>query len=274
MLQGGLSSAYRTVVSLRSQGELALMKRLDPAVDHVPAAAPSRDLPLGTYPDASRSGFDRRSELEIRREERCRIGRELHDSTAQLLVALQLRLAFVRQQLGEVECSGLLSDVAGTIDQLHQEIRAVGLNGLDPPLRSGELPTALRAMAGSFGQTSGLHISVDVQGPEIAWPAAAESSLYRIAQEALANVWQHAKATSAAIKLHSLPGFLRLSIEDDGAGIARSQARKNCIGIGLNNIGERARQLGGRLYIRRLRRGTRVTIVVKTQHPRCAALLR
>lgn len=123
--------------------------------------------------------------------------------------------------------------------------------------------SANRPASRSAEEASGLHLSVDVQGPEISWSAAAESSIYRIAQEALANVWQHAKATSAAIKLHSLPGSLRLSIEDDGDGIAQLQARKNCIGTGLSNIRERARQLGGRLYIRRLLRGTRVTIVIK-----------
>lgn len=202
-----------------------------------------------------------RSELEIRREERCRIGRELHDSTSQLLVALQLRLARFKEKLGEAEYCAALPDVDAAIDELHQEIRALMSSDTALPLRAGELPGAVQAMAARFAETTGLNISVELDDDHSVRSAEVESSLYRIAQEALANVWRHARATSAAVKLRSRQGCWQVTIEDDGIGIAGEKTRRMSNGIGLDNIRQRVQQLGGRLYVRRLRHGTRVTVV-------------
>jgi two-component system NarL family sensor kinase len=115
---------------------------------------------------------------------------------------------------------------------------------------------------------------VSVEGERIGVRPApnVELALFRIAQEALANALKHAGATSARVVLASRPGFLRLSIEDNGSGFAQpSGARaEHRGGWGLPMMRERAEGAGGTLRIEFPARGTRVVAEVPhvdSNHP-------
>jgi hypothetical protein len=88
--------------------------------------------------------------------------------------------------------------------------------------------------------------------------------LYRVAQEALANVARHARATHVTVSLHASPTRFELRVSDNGAGIDASAPRT---GMGLANMEARATEIGGRLSIVRGSPGTDVVLSVPLTHP-------
>lgn len=197
-------------------------------------------------------------ELQIRIDERRQIGRELHDGTAQLLVALQLSLAILREQLEASEAQDLMGDVDDTIAALHREIRSVAI--LSPG--SIELPTslgeALAEMANGFGRLTGTEVSLDLSHLDTQLPAEVEVAFFRIAQEALANARRHGQADRVAIRVRRVAGTMRMSVRDNGAGFPDGATG----GVGLASIHERLRALGGKVAIRRLSDGTQLNLSV------------
>ena len=100
---------------------------------------------------------------------------------------------------------------------------------------------------------SGIATKLKVIGVERRLPDEVELVLFRIAQEALRNVWKHAQATSAEIVLEYVEGGIRLSVEDDGKGFEHPPLVSNFIvhgKLGLAGMQERASLLGGTLTIR------------------------
>jgi len=233
----------------------------------VAAATPLFDLPpcdaIGSPPcDPENAAI--RSELEIRLDERHRIGRELHDSLSQLLVGLQLGLACLKGRIADAEFGPYFAEFNSIIAELHSGIRSVTSMRDVVPLESGQLPLALEAMANRFTHLTGIAIVVVVEGDYVPQPAQLESCIYRIAQEALANV-RHAEATTAGIRLWSSASSVRVTIEDDGVGFNGKGAHG---GLGIRNIRYRVRELHGRLSIRRLRRGSRICAAFGPAMPR------
>ncbi len=196
--------------------------------------------------------------LRIRQDERRRIGRELHDSTAQLLVALHISVARLKQIHEDRESLSLFGEIDETIGRVHREIRAISYLFHPPELEAGGLASALRTMASGFGKRSGLHIGVRVEG-ELDWMAeVVEATLYRLCQEALANIHRHAQAVEVGIRLVGRKGLLHLLIEDDGIGVPDGARPSGVVGVGIPGMRARVRELGGRFSVRRRECGTLV----------------
>lgn len=178
--------------------------------------------------------------------ERRRIGRELHDSTAQLLVAARLglnRLSNQGQLSGEPQ--RVLDDARQAIESAQQEIRNFSFV-LHPPalLEVGGLEEALRAFIQGFSRRTGLEISVEAARCSLNLPFRAKVALFRVAQEALMNVYRHAGAGSAVVRLKRRRGRVVLEIEDDGIGLPDgAQAPQE--GVGVSGMRARMKQLGG-----------------------------
>lgn len=200
---------------------------------------------------------------QIRMEERCRIGRELHDSTSQLLVALQLRIAHQKSVLLDGTGVHMLEDLDQTLRELQREIRVVASLNQAPDFEARQLPGALRELGRRFSTLSGLSVTVAVNAQLTHDDLPAAFALYRITQEALANVHRHAAAKSVAIHLSDAGGQLHLTIRDDGIGIAQSRkhSQGGC-GLGLENMRARAKALGGAATIRRVRPGTEINVTI------------
>src|SRR5262249_23231367 len=119
--------------------------------------------------------------------------------------------------------------------------------GLRPPaLDDLGLAGAIRALGSVVATGDGPKVDVQVEGDLDNLPAAAEVAAYRIVQEALTNVYRHAKAECATVRL-SLNGDLHVSIKDDGIGMPQ-EAR---LGVGMSSMQERATEIGGSCTIRR-----------------------
>src|SRR4051794_7794700 len=161
-------------------------------------------------------GAQLRHDAAVRCQERGRIARELHDSTSQLLVALQLNLACLKASSENADTHQLFCSLDDTMRELHSAVRAVSSSDATPSLME-DLPAALRAMTTRFALLAKMQVTQDVRGNYVSRRKDVEMSLYRIAQEALANTARHAHAKKVKLQLDCRRnGALKLTIEDDG----------------------------------------------------------
>jgi signal transduction histidine kinase len=198
------------------------------------------------------------SMVHVQEEERRRIGRELHDSTAQLLVALQLSMIRLKAMHQDPASVALFGEVNDTLNLINQEIRAISYLLHPPALEEGGLVESLDAMARGFGRRTNLRIGFWFEGEPGSWEPMIEFTLYRLAQEALANVHHHARASQVGIRLVATRlGFLHLIVEDDGVGIPiESTSPHGPLGVGIAGMRSRIAELGGRFSIRPMPGGT------------------
>jgi len=199
-----------------------------------------------------------RSMVRVQEEERRRIGRELHDSTAQLLVALQLSMIRLKAMHRDEASGAVFGEIDDTLERVNEEIRAISFLLHPPALEDGGLVETLDAMARGFARRTNLRINFWFDGEEMTWEPMVEVTLYRLAQEALANVHRHARANRVGMRLVATRrGYLHLVIEDDGIGISiHSSLTSGQLGVGIAGMRARIAELGGRLAIRRMDSGT------------------
>jgi signal transduction histidine kinase len=135
-----------------------------------------------------------------------------------------------------------------------QSLRATPLDDLG-------LKLALQSLATVTAQRGGLQLALDLaEIPEL--PPVTEQNLYRIAQEALANVLKHANASRLAIRLEQVAGKTRLVVHDDGVGFDLATIRRNGH-FGLEGIEERAALIDGTISVKsQPGRGTTIELLV------------
>jgi signal transduction histidine kinase len=182
-------------------------------------------------------------------EEIKRIAYSVHDESGQLLVAVHLALADLARELPETrkeqitKIEELLNQVEIQLRRYSHELRPTILDDL------GWIP-AIRFLADGVSKRVGMSINVqsEVSGR---LPIAMETTLYRIAQEALNNAIKHAKAKNVWIRAWQEPRVLNCSIRDNGAGFDSHQLEKTSSqkGLGLIAMRERLSALGGTLRI-------------------------
>lgn len=192
-------------------------------------------------------------------EERNRLARDLHDSAKQRAFALSAQLDAVRSLLRRDPAAAEvhLQRAEQVADHLRQELANLILQLRPPEMEQGGLPAALRRYAAEWSQQCNIAVDVQVNGDR-ALPAEVEHALFRIAQEALANVARHSQAASAQVVLSYAPERVALSITDMGCGFDSARAK---LGLGTRSMQERAARLpNGQLSLDSSPgRGTRVT---------------
>ena len=223
---------------------------------HEPARTTVLQFVKSSFPQLSACD----DEIRIRLDERDRLARELHDSTSQLLVILELQLMRLKQispALKSSEFEQLLADVGTTVAGLHHEVRVLGNSGHD----SETLGNDLSAMASEFAGQSGVAIETRIRPLSAGTSPRVAHAIYRVAQEALANVSRHANAGNVLLSLSCNQEEITLSIADDGVGFERTSAVHSG-GRGIDNMTERLREVGGKLTIEKLERGALVVATI------------
>lgn len=179
--------------------------------------------------------------------ERRRLAAELHDGIGQQLGGLKHRLERLKDHNG---LDGPMQEVIHIVDDTSREVRDLAHQMMPKALgRLGLVPALDEMLRRSF-HGSGVQVTFDHFGiaedlrPEIA------TGLYRIAQELVANILKHAAATRVDVQLMRNRDHLVLMVQDDGRGMGRSASNGiGPLGIGLRNITDRARALGGTFTI-------------------------
>jgi PAS domain S-box-containing protein len=186
-----------------------------------------------------------------REEERARIARELHDDLGQQLVALKMDVALLDQSAtedGKPARHTIEQTIAlqVQIDSIIASARRIA-GGLRPPMLDDlGLGAALEWLATEFRNRYGLTVAVQNAADQLALSPTAATAIFRMVQEALANVTRHADATRVRVHLRVVQDEFRLHIDDDGKGttLDRNRSKDN---FGLLGMEERVRQLHGRI---------------------------
>ncbi|MEX2240447.1 MAG: PAS domain-containing sensor histidine kinase [Burkholderiales bacterium] len=196
--------------------------------------------------------------LEAREEEKTRIARELHDELGQLLTALKMDLAWLRERLPETgpELAARADGMSALLDRTVSSSRRIAADLRPLMLDDLGLAEAAQWLVEDFAKRSA--IRVEMQAPEDlaleALSKGAATALYRALQESLTNIARHSGAKSAWIVLAQDNGTLHLEIEDDGRGIAAEDLAK-ASSLGLKGMRERIAYYGGSLEVARAPRG-------------------
>lgn len=194
--------------------------------------------------------------------ERRRFARNLHDSTAQHLVAIDLGLSSLERRLPQgAEIGAILRDIRVSLSAAHREVRTYSYLLHPPQLQRLGLEGALRRLVEGFGRRAELRIEIEVAGPPRAVSAEVELALFRVAQEAIMNVHRHAQATRASLRLLRSPASIVLEVEDDGVGLPDLSELGGVLeasrgdGVGIPGMQARVAQMGGSLELLRRERG-------------------
>lgn len=193
--------------------------------------------------------------LAATESERRRVGRELHDSTAQHLVAIDLGLGALQRRLPEdaTDAARIVRDIKTSLAAAHREIRAMSYLLHPPILKRRGLVETLRVFAEGFGRRTGLALTLVLPTRPRPLPEEVEIVIFRIAQEALMNVYRHADARAVSLTLTFSKTAALMEVEDDGVGMLDAAP-----GVGIAGMSARLAQLGGSLVLEPRERGTRL----------------
>ncbi|MFO7681298.1 MAG: ATP-binding cassette domain-containing protein [Chloroflexota bacterium] len=210
--------------------------------------------------------------LTEREQERKRLARELHDETIQELLGLNYQLEEIAEDaLGDPALAEEIEDVRHNIRSLVESLRRICRNLRPPTIDSLGLGAALQSFTHTWSERTGIETYLHLDENLGRLPETIELSIFRIVQESLSNIWKHSSATIVTITLeHISPRMLRVSILDDGMGLAEEfdLARLSQNGhYGLLGISERVALLGGRLRLQNQPEGG-LLVQVEIPHPR------
>ena len=203
--------------------------------------------------------------LRAQDEERRRIARDLHDSSGQILVAVQLNLTPLEEKarnLGPEFAAGIRQSVE-LVAQLSKELRTVSYLLHPPLLDEAGLPCALRWYVEGFAERSKIGVQLEIASDLGRLPGDMEMTIFRIVQESLTNIHRHSGGEKATIVILRSADEVCLEIRDNGQGMpsssnGRSSARSMRAGVGIQGMRERVKQLGGRFEIQSNENGTLV----------------
>ena len=209
--------------------------------------------------------------VELQEEERRALARELHDRIGQALSALKIDLSMVRDELPEDAKQRIGPRLD---DSLHLVVETISLvRNLMTDLRPAELDdygleVALLTYIKEFEFRYNIHVRLEPSDTTIPrLNSGVEMTLLRIAQEALTNIAKHAQADQVTLSLQQEENVIRLTIQDNGAGIEDLPKKIRRGNHGLTIMRERAEAVGGKYEIFSTpTTGTRIEVTVRLEN--------
>jgi signal transduction histidine kinase len=203
--------------------------------------------------------------LTVREKEREHISREIHDELAQLLTALKMELALMKKKVPGNQksihrtirsMSNMLDNTIHTVQSISSELRPKLLDELG-------LKEAMKWQARKFRNHTGITCRLLYNFADTTLDKNINTTLFRILQESLTNVFRHAKASKVQVSLTENAGCLLMEVKDDGRGITKAEI-DSPKSLGLIGMRERIYCLRGRIDINRTqnKKGTRVLISI------------
>ena len=204
-------------------------------------------------------------------EERIRLSRELHDEFGQTLTAAKINLQVLRQASADPAVARRLEESVGMVDRMIQQARNIAL-GLRPPLldEAGLVP-ALEHFLQSLAGRCGISIDFEASPAAAGIPPGLNTTVFRVAQEAISNALRHAHATMIRVALQDEPGSMHLVIEDDGVGFDPGAVKQRVMRgehLGLLGMSERVKNAGGTITLEsRPGAGSRIEVRIPFARP-------
>jgi signal transduction histidine kinase len=211
----------------------------------------SEERRMATLQSARESYRKLSSKLQtMREEERTSISREIHDELGQQLTGIKMQLRLIEDHLADREDRSLnpliddLVETSAMIDETIHSVRRIS-SGLRPlALDHLGLAAALDEEAEQFSKRTGIECRLKIGEMEEPIQPGVQTAAFRIFQEALTNVARHAEARVIDAECSTRDGVLKLTVRDDGVGIA-PDAAGNTESLGLMGMLERAADVGG-----------------------------
>lgn len=186
---------------------------------------------------------------DVRESERKRIARDIHDDLGQNLLALKIELSVMQMSTRAVhpQLHQKLACMVCNLDLAIKSLRAI-IDDLRPMALEAGLHYAMEWQLSEFSRINGIrhHFQADPGAFDPCPNRPLDAMLFRILQEALANVARHAHATEVQVVLGRRPGLLTLTIEDNGIGIAQPLPAQGC---GLAGMRDRVTAAGGQFAL-------------------------
>jgi len=197
--------------------------------------------------------------------ERNRIAMEMHDSVVQILSGACLLLDACTRKLKKdsMELRDKLSDVRALLKESLENVRYSIFNLRPPNLQDG-LVSCLRRYSREFSRINSLSVNLSVKGDEKPLTVDKERTLYRVLQEALANIAKHSEARDVGIEVEFGEARLLLTVEDNGKGFNVSEALSQSDSghtLGLLSMKQAAEDFNGNFVVESLSpSGTRISL--------------
>lgn len=190
--------------------------------------------------------------VSAREDERRRLRRDLHDGLGPQLASQTLGLEAVAQLMSAnpEKATQLLASLKTQAQEAITDIRRLIYELRPPTLDDLGLVGALQQSAARYDNEK-LQFTFEIPEPLPELPAAVETAVYRITQEAMTNIVHHAQASQAVIHLTCAGNHLVVAICDNGKGLSAAYQA----GVGLQSMRERAAELNGRCVIESLPAG-------------------
>jgi len=212
--------------------------------------------------------------LQLQDDERRHIARDLHDITGQKLAFQSIVLSQLITAATDAATKSALIECHQLTSQVGEEIRTLSYLLHPPLLDELGLSSAVHWYTQGFEKRTGIHVDVDIPRDFLRLPADVETALFRVIQESLTNVHRYADSLKAFIHVKRVGDEVNLEIGDYGRGI-RAEVLKSSrdsvapLGVGIQGMKERMRQLSGRLEVTSSpNKGTTVTATLPIREQR------
>jgi PAS domain S-box-containing protein len=209
--------------------------------------------------------------LYLQDQERRHLARELHDSAGQTLSALSMNLALLQQYLqssADPRISHVLAESLALAEDSSREIRTLSYLLHPPLLDEIGLADTVRWYVQGFTERTKIEVSLQILPSDFErLRRPLELALFRVVQECLTNVYRHSGSQSASVRLVMESDKVLLQVKDQGKGLRAdallpNAAQPRIVGVGVQGMKERVRQLGGTFEICSAHPGTLVEIVL------------
>ncbi|MCP4620324.1 MAG: sensor histidine kinase [Bradyrhizobium sp.] len=202
-----------------------------------------------------------------------RIASELHDSTCQHLIAASLGVMQVRNALADPQKAAQhCEQVDQSIDLALRELRSLTYLLHPQNLLEGGLKPTIERYADGFAIRTSLAVELSISPAVEGLPHAKQRSLMKVVQEALTNVYRHARATRVDITIEATEREFLLEIRDDGQGIVAGHRAHRPLGTGLRIMQARLEEMNGRLEVLSAPTALRQGTILRASFPRAVAV--
>jgi two-component system NarL family sensor kinase len=195
--------------------------------------------------------------LQLQDEERRHIARDLHDVTGQKLAVLSMALSRVLNRPNgnlDADSQRALTESLAWSKEVAAEIRTLSYLLHPPLLDELGLSSAVKWYLAGFTSRTGILMETEIPSDIQRLSPDAEVAIFRVLQESLTNVHRYAESPNAVVRMDVTADEIKLEIQDFGKGVQSSRASSPNgsvarLGVGIQGMTERMRQLGGKLEI-------------------------
>jgi signal transduction histidine kinase len=192
--------------------------------------------------------------IRAQETERRKMAQDLHESAGQTLAAMKMALANLEVSLEENngQSGEHLKAVRGLADDAVREVRVISYLMYPPLLDDAGLGPALRWYVRGFSERSGIEARLEIEGDLGRHSRDLETTVFRVVQEALTNVFRHSESRTALVRVVRDARQMRVEIQDQGRGMpvwSNPHEQNLAFGVGIGGIRERTKQLRGTFQI-------------------------